>query len=478
MENTKLAGTVLTWEHDPGFDNNFDGGRLIEVPVPPGFPVTLSNRIQGETPAPSKYETGSPEFRYWVAAEALQRGASFWVNFLKNITWVTGNELPVVLDGGEALNAYYDRQALRFYHGSAGNRIIYSGESPDILCHEQGHAVLDAIKPELWDVAGIEADSFHEAFGDMSAILCALQLQSLRTGLLEETNGSLYTSSRLSKLAEQLACAIRYHSAAAVDPDCLRNAVNSFYYQDPYLLPAIGPASSLSSEPHSFSRVFTSAFFEGLGKMFSLQNNQDESSLLLLSRQMGQILVNAVRSADIVPRFYRELAIKMMIEARIIDPAYPEALRLAFQKHGLLEPADTLSIKTLLSNNLAFSSLVNPDPAAPMPLTLSVEEYNLGVNKIIVMAPNPESRLITPWSDLKFASVTNGPVQSNDLSSESAARIFLENLLRRGRLRMVSTPDSNQELKQITEESVTIDKHTHELRLEDGKRVLRRIKID
>ena len=45
----------------------------------------------------------------------------------------------------------------------------------------------------------------------------------------------------------------------AVDPDCLRNAVNSFTYQDPVNLPPMAPARQLSSEPHSFSRVFTGA---------------------------------------------------------------------------------------------------------------------------------------------------------------------------------------------------------------------------
>jgi hypothetical protein len=44
-----------------------------------------------------------------------------------------------------------------------------------VVCHELGHAILDALKPQLFNVASTEAGAFHEAFGDISAILCALQ---------------------------------------------------------------------------------------------------------------------------------------------------------------------------------------------------------------------------------------------------------------------------------------------------------------
>ena len=35
------------------------------------------------------------------------------------------------------------------------------------------HALLDAIRPQLWNAASIEVASFHEAFGDISAMLGA-----------------------------------------------------------------------------------------------------------------------------------------------------------------------------------------------------------------------------------------------------------------------------------------------------------------
>src|SRR5262249_9350016 len=123
--------------------------------------------------------------------------------------WEVGSILPVDLDFGIDLNAFYDRQGLKFFHGSAAGRTVFSGESPDVVCHELGHAVLDSFKPQLFDAASIEVAAFHESFGDMSAILSALQLPSLREGVLAETGGVLHRASRLSRLAEQLGWAIR-----------------------------------------------------------------------------------------------------------------------------------------------------------------------------------------------------------------------------------------------------------------------------
>jgi hypothetical protein len=52
------------------------------------------------------------------------------------------------------------------------------------VCHELGHALLDSFKPQLFDAASIEVAAFHESFGDMSAILSALQLPGVREGVL------------------------------------------------------------------------------------------------------------------------------------------------------------------------------------------------------------------------------------------------------------------------------------------------------
>ena len=258
---------IFAWEDDPGAPTI---GAPIERPIPVAATHGLATALQivGTAPTVGQHLLGSAGFRYWTAVEALERSAGFWATVLPGGThWFTGTSLPVSLDGGVDLNAYYDRSELAFFHETVGGITVYSGESPDIVAHELGHAVLDAIRPQLWDAAAAEPAAFHEAFGDISAIFTALQLESLRKAVLLETEGKLYRNSRLSRVAEQLGWAIRQRHPDAVDGDSLRNAVNSFFYRDPQTLPPRAPATLLSSEPHSFARVFVGAFFEALAGM-------------------------------------------------------------------------------------------------------------------------------------------------------------------------------------------------------------------
>src|SRR5262249_25161773 len=153
-----------------------------------------------------------------------------------------------------------------------------------------------------------EVGAFHESFGDMMAILCALQIDSLRAGVLEETEGRLFRSSRLSRLAEQLGWAIRQLDRGAVEQDCLRNAVNSFFYTPPSQLPTSAPASQLSSEPHSFSRVFPAAFLQSLAGMLTTRPAPNEAELLTVAGDMASLLVRAVKAAPIVPDYFSQVA--------------------------------------------------------------------------------------------------------------------------------------------------------------------------
>ena len=323
-------------------------------PVPDLTLSPLSLAIPGVTaPQPRSYDLASVDFRYWSAAEAAARGAAFWRQLLPTGTaWQLGDTLPIKLDEGEDFNAFYDRQALNFFHGTAAGRTVYSGESPDIVCHEQGHAVLDAIRPELFDAGSIEAAAFHESFGDMSAILVALQLPTLRAAVLTETGGDLTRSSRLSRLAEQLGWAIRQFSPDAVERDCLRNAVNSFVYTNPEGLPSNAPAASLSSEPHSFSRVFTAAFFEAIAGGFRLAGpNPGEADLQTVSLDLARLLISGILATPIVPEYMSQVAASIVAADAAAEGRrrgkYGDVLKAGFVRHGILSPQSAVSVATM-----------------------------------------------------------------------------------------------------------------------------------
>ena len=136
---TTGAQQVSAWEDDP------EPAVQVTRPLPDPSKRPLAYNFPGRAPAPGG-QPGTPSFRYWTAAEALRRGADFWAPRIPSGNWEVGARLTVLLDQGVDLNAYYDRRALNFFHGPAPSGTVYSGESPDIVCHEMGHAILDAIK--------------------------------------------------------------------------------------------------------------------------------------------------------------------------------------------------------------------------------------------------------------------------------------------------------------------------------------------
>src|SRR6266508_692010 len=344
----QAAEQILGWKDDPGAPGS--GRRPLPRPVPKLDTPPLRIAIRGTAPRPKQYEPGTKSFRYWAAAEALRRGADFWASHLPSgLTWfgTVGSRLRIGLDEGEDLNAYYDRRGLQFFHASVEGTMVFSGESPDVLCHELGHAVLDAARPHMWDAASIEVAAFHESFGDMSAILSALQLRTARDELLVVAHGgSIYRSTRYSRLAEQLGWGIRQSAPDAVDPDSLRNAVNSFFYRDPATLPPRAPSSLLSPEPHSFSRVFTAGFLEALAGMLAVTGAPTDANLKQVASDMGQLLVDGVRQSPVVPSYYSQVAAHMVAaDADRFGGRYRDALRGAFVRHCILSLSSAITLR-------------------------------------------------------------------------------------------------------------------------------------
>ena len=427
------AKEIRCWQDDPGAPGC--GTQPVQSRAPDLAKGRLPIAMTDMGPPPGLYDTGTAEFRYWTAAEALHRSATVWGSLLPDgVTWVetNGRRLPIGLDEGEDLNAYYDRNGLHFFHAISGGRVVYSGESPDVCSHELGHAVLDALRPELWDASFIEGGAFHESFGDMSSLLTGLQMPSIREAVLTETSGRLYRTSRLSRVAEQLGWAIRQIRPEVVHPDCLRNAVNSFFYKDPSTLPPTAPASELSSEPHSFSRVFTGAFLEAMAGMHVLQEDQGSAGLLQASLDAGALLVDAVVSSPLVPGYFSQIAAHMVeADANRFGGRYAGALKTGFVKHGVLslDSANAVADSPAGAPVVRAQGLVAAKGPVTQPLVpLAGRRYGLG-----------EDLLVSALTETKrFSVLGSGPdVRSVESPShDQAARSFVEDLFRRGKVEM------------------------------------------
>jgi len=438
----------------------------LAVPLLPGSQLPTRIVAPARAPAPEVHPLGTEGFRYWTAAEALRRSVAFWAAAgARGWHPDVGESIPIRLDDGVDLNAFYARndfppedikQGLSFFHDtvldvSNGRQVtVFSGESPDVVAHELGHAVLDSLKPVLFELASLEAAAFHESFGDMSAILTALQLPSVRQTVLEETDGRLQRNSSVSRVAEQLGFAIRQRNPAAVDRDSLRNAANSFLYADPLSLPSSGPATSLTRAPHNFSRVFTGAFLEALAGMVTrLSSRPRTDDVEEASLDMGRLLAQAAAAAPVSTKFFQAVAEQMVLaDSTVFGGKYAEALTTAFVRRNLMpvrslaapealaaaSPARAAAAAARFSAVSAGRAPARPMAASQRPVELALDGATLGlpVKTLYVEAPSVDDAGAPPTSMLAgmAAREAAGMPRSADVQA------FVEALVVRGRMSM------------------------------------------
>ena len=318
-------------------------------------------RVEGETPEPRAYEPDTHEFLHWQLSSALERGKRLWARHLPLADgWVPGPVLPAVPESGSDLNAYYDRQALHFFRDVDPQTgvVVASGDSADVVTHEQGHAILDAIRPDLWDAPHFEVAAFHEAFGDLAAIFVALAEPALAEAVDSQTKSDPGRSNLVSRLAEELGAAVRgrYGSDAAL-PGALRDAVNAFEYVDPKSLPDTAPARSLSAEPHSFCRVMTGACWDVLVTLFRAQPGKDRPSDLVAAAEATALyVVSASETAPSGVDFLGRVARRIVREANAAgDPSAPALAEAFFRRRVLASP------------EVPSDLFPDEDPAVPAP---------------------------------------------------------------------------------------------------------------
>ena len=217
------------------------------------------------------YPPLTPEFDYWQTLTALVAGLKTWkaIEGSSLHRWF-GNQktLPVLTNSGDDLNAFYDRSSLQFFAHTFGGVTVHSAESTDVVTHEEGHGLLDAIRSDFFDVPFIEVGALHEAFGDCMAILTAISDKGIRDAMLA-ASPDLSGNQFVESLAEQLGDAIRReYGPQSVEKGALRHALNTFSWSDPTALPPSAPADKLCGEVHSFSRVFSGAFYDVIRNIY------------------------------------------------------------------------------------------------------------------------------------------------------------------------------------------------------------------
>lgn len=319
-----------------------------EMPIPSLNPVHAPFTVEGFNGG--GHAIGTPE---WQAAQCYVTVA-IAQNWYQTVTptplqtWPGTSNLLIKPRAGRDFNAHYDRNALCFFydHDKIRDKTIYTCDSVDIVAHELGHAILDAIRPDLWNCPTLEGWSFHEAFADLIAMLNVMQFDEVLLDMLKETNNTLGGTNMASRLAEEMGLAIhnllksRGVQNPAYNPTALRDAVNGFAYANPARLPKDGPPDVLAAEPHSFGRVFLGAFYDILVGIFKKEIVKDGNALEALKRarhMTGYLASQAITGAPLTPRFYDAMAKTMLQIDKNIGSPNADVLIWAFSRRRLVK---------------------------------------------------------------------------------------------------------------------------------------------
>ena len=208
----------------------------------PGSPATI---------AVNAFGTAFLTMRMFEGEEALGRP----------VTWAfDGEQLLLVPRAGTWDNALYDRstRSLQFFsfRSEETGAIVHTALSRDIVAHECGHALLDAVAPSLYDSTTRESVAIHEAVADVVALLMALGSRRLREAVLERTGNSLATDSPFTGIAEEFGLALP--GPGGVARQALRELRNDATLDE-----------LAGARPHVLSTLLSAIFYDVLEAVFT-----------------------------------------------------------------------------------------------------------------------------------------------------------------------------------------------------------------
>jgi hypothetical protein len=267
--------------------------------------------------------------------------------------WAAVPQLKVVPRAGEDLNAYYDRKHLKFFFALNPTTMkpFYTVDSGDIVAHELGHAILDALRPDFWNVQALEIWSFHESFGDVTAIANIMRHPEILERAITETGGDLLKSNIISKLAEEFGQVLYalVEGQHGYKSHSLRDASTVFKYKNPKSLPTDGRNDELIAECHSFGRTFVSAWYRIVVGIYQIEmkaGKKPVEALTIASNSAYKLLIGAVIKSPRVNKYY-EVVSKLMIRmAQTHHPEYVSMIEKIFKEWGFIVP----QIKMLARN--------------------------------------------------------------------------------------------------------------------------------
>jgi len=315
----------------------------VDVPVAqPNPPFSVQNYVgYAADPNSNQYRAANCH----VSLLSVQKTIEKYVGTLPK--WRAVQIMKIIPHAGNQLNAYYDRVSLRFFSGpnAVTRSWCHTSLSNDVVSHEWGHSLMDSYRPDLWGSPLIEHGAAHESFGDMISIIHLMNIDMILTRMADQIDRG-ETSTVVSKVGEDIG------SAILRSPVALRDAAIPVFYQRPESLPVRGPSTQLIRDPHSFSRIFTSAFYASIlaiTQKVKATGKTTKEALAEARDVMARTILAAVRVAPAQPRFLSSLANSVLTVLK--DSPYSLDVGNVMTKWGLTgvsAMSETPSVRTLL----------------------------------------------------------------------------------------------------------------------------------
>jgi hypothetical protein len=273
-----------------------------------------------------------------------------------------GSRLILVPHAGYDRNAYYDRESksLQFYYYSDSNDspIEYTCRSMHIVAHEFGHAILDGIRPRLYESVAIESNAFHEFFGDLVALLVCLQDRKIRQKTAIKTKGDFESASDFQNLAVKLGNVLlkRPYLRSFKNKSTMRKMAGS-------------------TSHHDLSEVLSGAVFdilEKIGKKLSTKPaKKPKTPKEVFWNATNTIRGLTLQSLDLLPPVdihFRDYAFAICGWYKFSNPVDSnnilDLLSQSFKSRGIFDLKDVESLKTSQDTLLKPFSEIGTQPSA------------------------------------------------------------------------------------------------------------------
>lgn len=239
------------------------------------------------------------------------------------------SRLIVLPHAGYLANAFYseDTHSLQFYSFvSPGLRgIFHTCLSHDIVAHETGHAILDAIRDRYTEGLHRETAAFHEAMGDITALLAALSRKSVR----EKSAHTMRKRNLVTDIAEHFEG--RHHT--------LRNFLKG---------PQPKSHWDRMETPHDLSLKLSTAIYDALCTMQEQHQKIERKGKVAALRAARKALQRmVVRGLDYLPPAdgtFRDFGVAILAADEIAKPTdrleFRKIVRDTLVKHGILSRSE------------------------------------------------------------------------------------------------------------------------------------------